>query len=50
MNTCVPVDCAGNDAMRFALSATLREKYYAEGYWRAEDLWESFAAVGSVSG
>jgi cyclohexanecarboxylate-CoA ligase len=31
--------------MRFAVGAPLREQYYAQGYWRAEDLWESFAAV-----
>ena len=31
--------------MRFAVGAALTEQYYAEGHWRAEDLWDSFETV-----
>jgi acyl-CoA synthetase (AMP-forming)/AMP-acid ligase II len=31
--------------MSSGLGAALRDEYYARGYWRAEDLWESFASV-----
>lgn len=31
--------------MSGTLSEALREQYYAQGFWRREDLWESFAAV-----
>lgn len=32
---------------RFLLPHSLREQYYREGYWRAEDLWTSFAAIAA---
>lgn len=35
----------GDGSLKFALGAALRENYYACGYWRSEDLWESFTSV-----
>ena len=32
---------------QFLLPRSLREQYYREGYWRAEDLWTSFAAMAA---
>lgn len=32
---------------QFLLPHALREQYYRKGYWRAEDLWTSFAAIAT---
>ncbi len=40
-----PAVTGGRDVRKYALGAPLEEQYYAKGYWRSEDLWESFAAV-----
>jgi acyl-CoA synthetase (AMP-forming)/AMP-acid ligase II len=45
MNIGTHASCTENEATRFALPATVRERYYTAGYWRREDLWDSFAAV-----
>lgn len=33
------------EATKFALAEALKDRYYAHGYWRADDLWDSFAVV-----
>lgn len=32
---------------QFLMPRSLRDRYYREGYWRAEDLWTSFAAIAA---
>ena len=40
----MPVTTRG-EATKFAVAEALAARYYAQGHWRAEDLWESFATV-----
>lgn len=37
----------GASCREFAVPATLRDQYYAAGYWRHEDFWASFEAVAA---
>jgi cyclohexanecarboxylate-CoA ligase len=47
-------DAIGGDAVScdqaFALPIELRERYYAAGYWRAQDLWDSIVDVAVARG